>query len=232
MIRLLQDKKVLFFDIGYTLDMPASGDWMFTNLFLREAGDRLKEHTDAEISRARNVGLRFLMENHLVASVEAECVQFRQYYSIISDELGLGLSGEQLDRAARDRAYNMDNYIPYPGIREVLEMLSKTHRLGLISDTWPSVDKQLEHIGVDRYFSFHTYSCELGVFKPDRRMYLDALAKGGVPAEETVFIDDSVRNLDGAAELGITPVLIAANPAADVETCHLKIHDLRELIGD
>ena len=232
MIRLLQDKKVLYFDIGYTLDMPASGDWMFTNLFLREAGDRLKEHTDAEISCARDAGLRFLTQNHLVTSVEAECAQFRQYYSIISDELGLGLSGEQLDRAARDRSYNMDNYIPYPGIREVLETLSKTHRLGLISDTWPSVDKQLEHIGVDRYFSFHTYSCELGVFKPDRRMYLDALAKGGVPAEETVFIDDSVRNLDGAAKLGITPVLIAANPAADVETCHLKIHDLRELIGD
>ncbi len=63
-------------------------------------------------------------------------------------------------------------------------------------------------------------------------MHLDALAKGGVPAEETVFIDDSARNLDGAAELGITPVLIAANPAADAETRHLKIHDLRELIGD
>ena len=63
-------------------------------------------------------------------------------------------------------------------------------------------------------------------------MYLDALAKGGVPSEEMVFINDSVRNLDGAVELGITPVLIAASPAADAETRHLKIHDLRELIGD
>lgn len=51
-----------------------------------------------------------------------------------------------------------------------------------------------------------------------------------IPAEETVFIDDAVRNLDGAAALGITPILIAANPASDVETDYLKIHDLRELI--
>ena len=58
----------------------------------------------------------------------------------------------------------------------------------------------------------------------------DALGKSGVSAEETVFIDDSVRNLQGAAELGITPILIAANPDADVETDYLKIHDLRELI--
>ena len=53
-----------------------------------------------------------------------------------------------------------------------------------------------------------------------------------VPAEETVFIDDSVRNLEGAAALGITPILIAANPASDVETSFLKIHDLRELIRE
>ena len=61
-------------------------------------------------------------------------------------------------------------------------------------------------------------------------MYLDALSKSGAAAEDTVFIDDSVRNLEGAAALGITPVLIAANPAADVETAYPKIRDLRELI--
>ena len=61
-------------------------------------------------------------------------------------------------------------------------------------------------------------------------MFLDALGKCGVPAEETVFIDDSPLNLDGAAALGIFPILIAANPASDVETPYLKIRDLRELI--
>ena len=33
-----------------------------------------------------------------------------------------------------------------------------------------------------------------------------------------------------AAALGIFPILIAANPASDVETSFLKIRDLRELI--
>ena len=92
------------------------------------------------------------------------------------------------------------------------------------------IGRQLEHIGAARYFSFHTYSCELGVFKPDRRMYLDALSKCGRPAKETVFIDDSPQNLAGAAELGITPILIAANPASDVETPYAKIHSLSELL--
>ena len=51
-------------------------------------------------------------------------------------------------------------------------------------------------------------------------------------ASEAVFIDDSPRNLEGAAALDITPILIAANPASDVETPYLKIRDLRELIQE
>jgi len=230
MIDQLRDKKVIFFDVGYTLDKPASGDWMFTNRFLREAGERLKRCSREEIDKAREAGLRFLAQDHRVTTVEAEISQFCGYYTLISDELGLGLSEGQREEIARDRACNMENYIPYPGIGEVLETLGRTHRLGVISDTWPSIGRQLEYLGIARYFAFETYSCYVGVFKPDRRMYLDALEKSGVPAEETAFIDDGVRNLDGAAALGIYPILIAANPASDVETSFLKIHDLRELL--
>ena len=232
MLQQLKDKKVFFFDVGYTLDRPASGDWMFTNRFLREAGEKLKACDCGAVDRAREAGLRYLAANHLVTTVEAETGQFYRYYSIISEELSLGLSEAQRMDIARDRARNMENYIPYPGIREVLETLGRTHRLGVISDTWPSIRPQLAYLGVSGFFSFETYSCDLGVFKPDPRMYLDALAKCGVPAEETVFIDDSVRNLEGAAALGIFPVLIAAHPAADVETSFLKIRDLRELIRE
>ena len=230
MIDLLMDKKVIFFDAGYTLDAPASGNWMFTNQFLELAGEKLKKKSKEEISKAFDAGLRYLTDNHLVTTVDAEIRQFHVFYSIISDHLNLGLSDENLNQIARDRACNMKNYIPYPGIEDVLGTLSKTHKLGIISDTWPSIEQQLEYIGAAPYLSFTTFSCFLGTFKPDRRMYLDALNKCGVPARETVFIDDSVRNLDGAAAMGITPILIAANPASDMETSYLKIKDLRELI--
>ena len=230
MIDILKDKKVIFFDVGYTLDAPASGDWMFTNKFLELAGVKLKQRSDAEVQRARDAGLRFLAQDHLVKTVEAEIQNFFDYYSIISDQLDLGLSEKDRDLIARDRACNMKNYIPYPGISEVLGTLSKTHKLGIISDTWPSIEPQLKHIGVSQYLSFTTFSCFVGVFKPDKRIYLDALNKCCVPAAETVFIDDAVCNLDGAVALGITPILIAANPIADVETEYTKIRDLRELI--
>lgn len=230
MLELLKDKEVIFFDVGYTLDAPASGDWMFTGKFLELAGEKLQQRTDAEIQRARNAGLRFLEQSHRIQTVDAEIRNFFDYYSMVSEQLDLGLTEAERNQIAADRACNMENYVPYPGIAEVLDTLSKTHRLGIISDTWPSIEPQLKHIGVSQYLSFCTFSCFVGVFKPDPRIYLDALGKCGVPAEKTVFIDDAVRNLDGAAALGITPVLIAANPASDVETKYTKIRDLRELI--
>ncbi len=230
MIEILRGKKVIFFDVGYTLDYPASGDWMFTKKFYELAGNKLNKHSPEKIQKAIQNGVDYLDKNHLIKSVEEEYRQFVQFYSAISENLTLELTKEEINTIAYDRTYNTKNYIAYPDIKEVLETLSKSFKLGIISDTWPSIEQQLESIGVRDYFSFCTYSCFLGVFKPDKRMYLDALCKCGCKAEETVFIDDSLDNLAGAAKQGITPVLIAANPASDIDSPYLKIHSLTELL--
>ncbi len=231
MLEILKDKKYIFFDVGYTLDYPASGDWMFTKKFYEIIGDRLNKYSSEEIQKAREFGLEYLEKNHLVKNTEEEYHQFIRYYSDISKYLNLSLTEEEVRAMADDRTNNMDNYIVYPDAKEVLEVLSHSYKLGIISDTWPSIERQLRTIGVRDYFSTTTYSCELGKFKPDEALYIDALRKSGCKAEETVFIDDSVRNLEGAAKLGITPILIAANPASDVESPYLKIHTLSELVG-
>ena len=226
----LTDKSVIFFDIGYTIDRPASGSWMFTNKFYEIAGGRLKLCSEDDIRKASLAGAEYLDKDHLVLSEEAEAEQFRNYYRIISESLKLGLTEDEVTCIAVDRTYNMDNYVIYPDARRVIQTLHKTHRLGLISDTWPSVENQLRSLDVLQFFSFATYSFSLGVFKPDPRMYLDALGKCGCDAKDTVFIDDSIANLEGAAALGITPILIAANPASDVDTKFTKIWSLSELL--
>ena len=227
---ILADKSVIFFDVGYTIDYPVSGDWMFTNLFYEIAEDRLNRCSAKQISEARALGVDYLEKNHLLSDETQETDQYYHFYSIVSERLELKLSEDEILKIAKDRTYNRDNYDLYPEADKVIQTLSRTHRLGIISDTWPSIENQLKALNVLQYFSFATYSFSLGVFKPDRRMYLDALKKCGHDAKDTVFIDDRPRNLEGAAKLGITPILIAANPASDLETPYLKIHSLTELI--
>ena len=83
--------------------------------------------------RAKTIAMSYLLKNPLVETVEEECSMFSTYYSILSDELDLGFSIAQREEIARNRATNMENYILYPGVREVLDTLSKTRRLGVIS---------------------------------------------------------------------------------------------------
>lgn len=230
MNELLSGKSVLFLDVGYTIDYPASGDWMFTKRFYELAADRMKHCAAEQIRRAKAAGVDYLLKNHLIRSEKEEAERFQHYYRIVSVALGLRLTEDEIKGLAEDRTWNMDNYVLYPGAKQAIEALSKTYRLGIISDTWPSIENQLRTLGVQQYFSFATYSFALGVFKPDPRMYLDALRKCGVDARETVFVDDSPENLEGAAKLGITPILIAANPASDVEMPYCKIHALSELL--
>lgn len=230
MIEILKTKKAIFFDVGYTLDYPASGDWMLTNKFYKIAGERFYKCTKMDVQNAKDKSFEYLNNNHLVANSEVEYEQFVHFYSEFSDFLDLGLTKEEIGEIAYDRTFNMKNYVLYPDAIEVLENLGKTHKLGIISDTWPSIEPQLETLGIRKYFSSTTYSCFLGTFKPDKRMYIDALEKMGVPAENTVFIDDRPCNLVSAADLGIMPILIAANPVSDVEVPYLKIHSLKELL--
>ena len=230
MNKILENKKVIFLDVGYTLDAPASGDWMLTNKFFEVVGEKINGINSDEIKRAIYVGIDYLEENHLLTTMEEEYKQFIEFYSIVSRELGFELLRVELEAIAYDRTYNMENYICYPGTVGVIKELSKSFKLGIISDTWPSITPQLEYIGVLKYISFYTYSCSLGVFKPDEKIYLDALSKCGVPAEETVFVDDRIANLEGAAKVGITPILITVNPDSDVETSFTKIKELKDLL--
>lgn len=55
-------------------------------------------------------------------------------------------------------------------------------------------------------FDATVISGEVGLRKPDRRIYELALARVGLPAEACVFVDDLPFNLDPARELGIAVV--------------------------
>ena len=55
-------------------------------------------------------------------------------------------------------------------------------------------------------------SCEVGLRKPDRRIFDLAVDRLGVPAERTVFIDDAPGNVAGAQTAGLHAVLVGPRP--------------------
>ena len=51
-------------------------------------------------------------------------------------------------------------------------------------------------------------SYEVGVKKPDRRIYLKALQRLKLRPEECVFVSDAISDLEGAREVGLKTILI------------------------
>ena len=64
-----------------------------------------------------------------------------------------------------------------------------------------------EHFGLNRFFRKKIVSGDVKCRKPDRKIFGIALAETGRPPESCVFVDNSVKNLLAAEEMGIRPVL-------------------------
>ena len=215
---LRQPVKGIFFDLGWTLVYPPSGDWEFTQpaqkLFNWEVYQSLPKERTAAVRKEAN---DYLEAHHLISTLEQEYDRMLQYFTIVAQKLPeVGATRQDIEATALEKVYQsqhtynlMEDAIP------TLEPLKGRYKLGIISDTWPSIVPVLDSFGILPYFDTITYSFQVGCFKPNPKMFEDALSKMGLPGEQCVFIDDTVKNLEGAAKLGIQPVQVRVKPDAD-----------------
>lgn len=95
-------------------------------------------------------------------------------------------------------------------------------RTGIISNAPPSLRVSLAHRHrIADLFDQITISGELGVRKPDPRIYTYTLARLGVLAGEAVFVDDFLENVEGARAVGLEAVHFRENAAAIAEIEHI-----------
>ncbi len=64
----------------------------------------------------------------------------------------------------------------------------------------------IDGLTVEDYFDHVFLSCDLGMVKPDHRIYEHVIETTGVKAEDIVFFDDSARNCEGARQCGIKAI--------------------------
>jgi putative hydrolase of the HAD superfamily len=68
-------------------------------------------------------------------------------------------------------------------------------------------------VPLDELFDVVIDSSEVGVRKPDPRIFMLTLARLGVPAERSVFLDDWPGHLVAAEALGLRGILVGSDPA-------------------
>jgi putative hydrolase of the HAD superfamily len=140
----------------------------------------------------------------------------------VADQLGLPDSEAALDFL--QAFYTSDRF--NPTVMRAAQALRGRYQVGLLSNAFPAqVETILDQYGVDVNAEFDVYvnSALVGLSKPDPDIYYLTLERLGVEPEQAVFLDDMLRNVDSAREVGIHAIQFV-----DPET---SLADLGMLLG-
>ncbi|MDT3429123.1 putative hydrolase of the HAD superfamily [Paenibacillus forsythiae] len=203
--------KAILFDSGRVLNGPRTGHWFITPNFFNFIDDKKFRSIDKKSrDRAFHNANAYISKQNLIRNEAEEFYHFAEYYRIFSDELSeLGLTDDLIKLIATDLVYNYEKYKFYTDVIELIPELSRTYKLAVVSDAWPSLDNVFRRAGLRDYFSSFIISSVIGVSKPHELMYRAALEELNMSPNEVLFIDDNVRNCDGAEQLGIRSIVLS-----------------------
>ena len=90
---------------------------------------------------------------------------------------------------------------------EFIRTLRPGLKTGLLSNAWMGTRQTLgDKYGCLDAFDVSVFSYEVGLAKPDSRIYALILEKLGVQPSQAVFVDDFLVNVQAARELGISGI--------------------------
>ncbi|MDR1972380.1 MAG: HAD family hydrolase [Treponema sp.] len=162
-----------------------------------------------------------------IKSLEEEKIFFSEFIKLLLINEGIT---EKIDEKAKILTKNLWFFERklFPETMGVLEYFNKNgYEMGVISDTDITLEETLKNVGIAKYFKSFTSSAEVGVSKPDPRIFNAALDKHNVKADECIYIDDYDAAVNSARELGFTSFLINRDLKNKEKW---KIKNLKEII--
>lgn len=200
--------KAIFFDRDGTLTMNDPGWEQLRNEMLNKWSGQpfvfTQELFDRIFQKVMKGGYSFVPYKN----VEQELQFFTQWYKELFLELKITENISERVDYLMQRLWYIKKVL-YPETIEVLEYFkSKGYKMGVISDSPPSLEMTLKNINIHHYFTSFTASSLVGAGKPDSKIFNAALNSQGVTAYESIYVDDYDIEADGAREQGFTTFLI------------------------
>jgi putative hydrolase of the HAD superfamily len=123
---------------------------------------------------------------------------------------------EELDHLSTDlsqlfRATTRKRIFIYPTVKPALDQLQKKYRLGIVSNAQEAFTlPELGLYDLARFFETIVLSSEVGVKKPNSRIFTRALSDLNVKPSEAVMVgNDLTADMMGAAKLGMKTIYIS-----------------------
>ncbi len=224
--------KNILYDYGYVLAYPRSGNWFFPKDTYRIMGIRntikmlLRK---ARFSDSFHKAHGYLNENHTLYTEEEELEQFQRFYKIFFHEMGIRRRIDRIsEQLAKETVCSDEKVCFYEDVKLELAKAHESCKVAILSDTWPSLRRLLEHQGIMEHLDGAIMSCDYGICKDNRKLFEITISMLNIVPEETVFVDDSEANLDNAFSMGIISVLMDRSNKIK-QSRYPIVHNLNEL---
>ncbi len=177
MKNILADIKWVFIDIGSTL---INQDDAVENRILQIQG--VLEDSGISVPRAE---IRAILQE---AATEQALAPISRAIAKLTD------SEELRGRLKAEVKWRKDLEKPYPEARQVLSALSERYRLGIIANQPLGTVARLDKWGLSKFVSLCLPSAEIGISKPDLRIFELAMERTGCRPEHAVMVGDRIDN--------------------------------------
>ena len=146
--------------------------------------------------------LRSLMKRH------------KDFWQVTEDSLDKSMKAYKIDASMKSELLNLYKVLsPYPEVKEVLKKLKeKKYRLAILSNGTPTLlnklvkSNNLENI-FDNLFSIE----EVGIYKPDSKVYDMPIKKYQIKAEEIAFLSANTWDVSGGGNYGYNAIWVNRN---------------------
>jgi putative hydrolase of the HAD superfamily len=215
---MISGLRAVLFDFGAVLGLPQDPDREAAMVFL---------------SRAPSVAaFRRLYEPGRIA-MDSGTLSMEDYWGELLDAFGVTPTAELIRRInledlhgwtrANAKMVTWSRELRAAGLRTAILSNMSPHRLSYMRDSGD--------FGWLEEFEVSVYSFELGIVKPDPRIYRACLERLALPSQECLFLDDLAANVQAARAMGIKAHLFNSAEETGLELASLYELPVRSLAG-
>ena len=160
----------------------------------------VEHHLEPLLGKAEEIYPK-LKGEEFIALMHGEITE-EEYWTKIIEKNGWEIDIKKLKEGIRD------NFEEIQGVRKIIERLKESgFKLGLLSNhakEW--IDYCEKRFDYHKLFHSVLYSFEVGILKPEKKIYELILEKLDSKPDECIFIDDKSRNISAAEQIGMKTI--------------------------
>ena len=143
----------------------------------------------------------YFVKTPFLGQLEIGQLTAQQFFEIVARDLRFRGSRTEFDEILSN-IFTIDD-----AMIRLTQALKGVYRRFILSNTIPQhIEYVFAKYPVLRDFDGHILSYEVGLMKPDRRIYERTVQQFGIVAERAVFIDDLPANIAGAQAIGLPAI--------------------------